>query len=76
MDALWDFALLRGLVYPRTAYSEMRMFANEVHNLEIDDLVQHAHKNCEGMVMGNGRPVGPTIGRGIFEANLLGAFMW
>lgn len=76
MDALWDFALLRGLVYPRAAYSELRMFASEVHNLEIDDLVMHAHKTCEGMVMANGSPVGPRVGHGIFEASLLGAFMW
>lgn len=76
MDALWDFALLRGLVYPRAAFSEMRMFASEVHNLEVDGLVQHAHKSCERMVFGDGSPVGPRVGRGIFEANLLGAFMW
>ena len=76
MDAVRDFALLRGLVYPREAYSEMRMFASEVHSADIDDVVAQAHKSCEGMTRPNGTPVGPSVGRGIFEASLLGSFMW
>lgn len=76
MDAVWDFALLNGLVYPRAAYAEMRMFASEVYNLEIDELVEKAHKSCEGMVMADGSPIGPRVGRSIFEASLLGSFMW
>eukprot|EP00903_Cladosiphon_okamuranus_P008170 g7869.t1 len=59
MDAVRDFALLRGLVYPRAAYSEMRIFAREVHHMEIDDLVEHAHKSCEGIKTADGSPVGP-----------------
>lgn len=76
MDAVRDFALLRGLVYPRAAYSEMRMFASEVHHSEIDELVEQAHKTCEGVTMADGSPVGPRVGRGVFEASLLGSFLW
>lgn len=76
MDAVRDFALLRGLVYPRAAYSEMRMFASEVHNMEVDDLVKKAHKSCEGIKLADRSPVGPRVGRGIFEASLLGSFLW
>lgn len=76
MEAVRDFALLRGLVYPRAAFAEMRMFASEVHGVEIDELVLQAHKSCEGMVMADGNPIGPRVGRGVFEASLLGSFMW
>eukprot|EP00752_Nemacystus_decipiens_P004759 g4334.t1 len=76
MDAVRDFALLRGLAYPRAAYSEMRMFASEVHNVDIDDLVEQAHESCKGITMADGSLVGPRVGRGIFEASLLGSFLW
>lgn len=76
VEAVRDFALLRGLVYPRAAYSEMRLFAQEVHNVDIDGLVGQAHDSCEMMVRENGSNVGMSVGRGIFEASLLGSFMW
>ncbi|CAM9604376.1 unnamed protein product [Scytosiphon promiscuus] len=76
MDAVRDFALLRGLVYPRAAYTEMRLFAQEVHSVDIDSLVGQAHDSCEMMVRENGSTVGVSVGRGIFEASLLGSFMW
>lgn len=76
MDAVRDFTLLRGLVYPRAAYSELRIFAREVHNAEIDEVVEEAHKSCEGIVMADGSPVGPRVGRGVFEASVLGSFIW
>lgn len=76
MEAVRDFALLRGLVYPRAVFTEMRLFAAEVHNVDIDGLVSQAHDSCEMMVRENGSNVGVSVGRGIFEASLMGSFMW
>lgn len=76
MDVVRDFALIRGLVYPTSAFTEMRIFAGEVHNVDIDHLVGHAHDNCRRMVRENGTPVGASVHRGTFEASLLGSFMW
>lgn len=76
ISAVRDFALLRGFVYPRAAYSELRVFARELHDMEIDDLVEQAHKSCEEMITADGGPVGPRVGRGVFEASLLGSFVW
>lgn len=76
IDAVRDFALLRGLVYPREAFSELRMFANDIHDMDIESLVEEARNSCKGMVRGDGRPVGEMVGRGLFEASLLGSFIW
>lgn len=76
MEVVRDFALIRGLVYPTSAFTEMRVFAGEVHNVDIDYLVGQAHDNCRGVVRNNGAPVGASVHRGTFEASLLGSFMW
>ncbi|CBN75425.1 expressed unknown protein [Ectocarpus siliculosus] len=76
MEVVRDFALVRGLVYPTSAFTEMRIFAGEVHNVDIDYLVGQAHDNCRRVVRNNGAPVGASVHRGTFEASLLGSFMW
>ncbi|CAM9930909.1 unnamed protein product [Ectocarpus sp. 6 AP-2014] len=71
-----DFAVLKGLVYPRAAYSEMRKFVNEVHGIDVDTLAELVHGRCRGTLGKSALGDRPPIRRWILETSLLASFVW
>ncbi|CBJ32724.1 expressed unknown protein [Ectocarpus siliculosus] len=71
-----DFAVLKGLVYPRAAYSEMRKFVNEVHGVDVDTLAELVHGRCRGTLGKSALGDRPPIRRWILETSLLASFVW
>lgn len=75
MPEVRDFAVLKGLVYPRAAYSEMRKFVNEVHDVDVDTLAELVHGRCRG-TLGKRWGDRPPIRRWVLETSLLASFVW
>lgn len=71
-----DFAVLKGLVYPRAAYSEMRRFVNEVHGVDVDTLAELVHGRCRGTLGKSALDDRLPIRRWILETSLLASFVW
>ncbi|CAM9790044.1 unnamed protein product [Ectocarpus fasciculatus] len=71
-----DFAVLKGLVYPRAAYSKLRIFVNEVHGVDVDTLAEVVHERCRGTLGKGGLGNRTPIRRWVLETSLLASFVW
>lgn len=65
-----DFALLRGLVHPRRAYTLLREMVQKVHSADIETLVANGRTSCGGVESA------PVISRFMYDASILGSFLW